>query len=179
MISRKAKTYGSSLYDLAAEEGLEDRILSDMQALSSAARDIPGYVRLLSSPAVPLEERKGLVREAWEGSIHPYSLNFACLLLDHGMADELCQCAEEYKNRYDDAHGILQVTAVSAVPLSSEERERLVRAIETRTGKKAELTEKTDSSLIGGMRLEMDGKAYEGSVSSHLDALRRLLEDNR
>ena len=26
---------------------------------------------------------------------------------------------------------------------------------------------------------EMDGKAYEGSVSSHLDALRRLLEDNR
>ncbi len=179
MISRKAKIYAGSLYDLAAEEGLEERILEDLRQMSAAVRDIEGYVKLLSSPAVPLEERKALLKEAWQQAVHPYSLNFACLLLDNGMAAELSDCASEYKRRFDEAHGILQVTAISAVPLTEEERERLIRAVGQRTGKKVELTEKTDASLIGGMRLEMDGKAYEDSVSSHLDALRRLLEENK
>ena len=177
MMTKKAKVYGSSLYDLAKEEGLTGKILEDLKLINSAVSGIPGYSKLLESPAVSKQEKRELLKEAWENTVHRYSLNFMMLLCDNSMAGELSDCAKEYKRRYDEDHNILQVTVTSAVPLTAQQREKLAAAVRQRTGKTAEFTEKTDPALIGGMRLEADGTAFDGSVSYHMDTLRRLLQE--
>ena len=48
-----ARMYGGSLYDLAAEEGLETRILDELDEAAKLIRDDPEYLRLLSTPASP------------------------------------------------------------------------------------------------------------------------------
>ncbi len=172
----KAEIYGSSLYDLAAEEGLADAIMADMEAVLGVYRENPEYGKLLSSPALPKEERKALIREAWDGKLQPYSLNFMQLLVDEDIASDFSICESAYRALFNKDKGILEVRAVSASPLSEAQKERLAEVISKKTGKKISMQYSVDEALIGGMRLEMDGKSYEGSISYYLEELKGLLK---
>ena len=47
-----ARLYGSSMYDLAAEEQLTDTVLEQMQTIRQLFRENPDYVKLLSEPSI-------------------------------------------------------------------------------------------------------------------------------
>ena len=175
-MSKKADIYGSSLYDLAFEEGITEEIMADMALIGSVFSDNPEYRKLLSSPALPKEERKTLIREAWSGKINAYSLNFLQLLVDEDLCGEFADCRRAFKELFNKEKGIMEVRAVSAVPLSEAQQERLSAAIANKTGKRIDMRFDVDPELIGGMRLEMDGKSYEGSISYYLEELRNMLK---
>lgn len=48
-----ARMYGGSLYDLAAEEGLETRILGELEEVNALFKANPDYLHLLSIPSIP------------------------------------------------------------------------------------------------------------------------------
>lgn len=75
-MTETAKMYGGSLYDLAAEEGLETRILGELDEVQQLLKQNPDYLRLLSTPSIPKKERCGLLDEALRGQVHLYVLNF-------------------------------------------------------------------------------------------------------
>ena len=52
-MTETAKMYGGSLYDLAAEEGLETRILGELDEVQQLLKQNPDYLRLLSTPSIP------------------------------------------------------------------------------------------------------------------------------
>ena len=56
-MTETAKMYGGSLYDLAAEEGLETRILGELDEVQQLLKQNPDYLRLLSTPSIPKKER--------------------------------------------------------------------------------------------------------------------------
>ena len=129
-MTRTAKTYGGALYDLAQEEHLEDALLADLAGVRAVLDENPDYLRLLCTPSVPKEERRGLLDEAWRGNVHPYVLNFMKLLCDNGTLRELSGCAQEYRRRYNAAHDILEVRAVTAVALRPELLDKLRAKLE-------------------------------------------------
>ena len=173
-----AKTYGGALFDLASEEGLCERLMKDLSLLEEVFKGCPEYVKLLASPAVSQPEKESALDEAFEESLHRYSLNFVKLVSGQGRAAELCGCIEQYRKLYNAANGIASARAVSAAPLSKEQQERLKAALENRTGKKIELSVSVDESLIGGLRLEIDGQQFDSSLAYHLGAIKKLLKSD-
>lgn len=170
-----AKAYGGALYDLAREEGLEDALREQLGGVLAILRENPQYARLIDSRNVPKAERVALLDAAFGASAEPYLLNFMKILCERGAFSQLEACAKAYGERYDEAHGIVQATAVSAKPLSDGQRARLVAALERRTGKRIRLEEKVDASLVGGMRVQMRGQRLDNTVASRMDRLRRAL----
>ena len=61
-----AKRYGGSLYELAAEEHLEARLLEELDGAAACIRAEPAYLRLLSTPSIPKKERCALLDEAFQ-----------------------------------------------------------------------------------------------------------------
>ena len=61
-----AKRYGGSLYDLAAEEALTDRLLQELQTAVDSIKAEPQYLRLLATTSVPKQERCDLLAKAFE-----------------------------------------------------------------------------------------------------------------
>ena len=49
--------YGSALYTLAREEDLSATVLEELTALEQSFRQEPGFLKLLSSPALTKDER--------------------------------------------------------------------------------------------------------------------------
>ena len=88
-MTETGKRYGTSLYDLAAEEGLTERILAELDVAVNAMQE-PGYLRLLMTPSVPKKERCVLLDQAF-AQAHPYLVNFLKILCEseprrHGIS---------------------------------------------------------------------------------------------
>ena len=174
-MTETAKMYGGSLYDLAAEEGLESRILEELDAAAALLRDDPEYLHLLSIPSIPKKERCGLLDQALRGQVHPYVLNFLKILCEKGTLRELPGCVRAYRVRYNQAHGILEAVAVSAVPMTEQQTARLHEKLEAVTGRQIDLKTKVDPAVLGGIRLDLEGTELDGTVKNRLASLRRSI----
>ena len=172
-MTETAKMYGGSLYDLAAEEGLETRILGELDEVQKLLKQNPDYLRLLSTPSIPKKERCGLLDEALRDRVHLYVLNFLKILCEKGTLRELSGCARAYRIRYNQAHGILEAAAISAVPLTEQQRAALHAKLESLTGKTIDLKTKVDAKVLGGIRLDIEGTELDGTVQNRLASLRR------
>ena len=168
-----ARMYGGSLYDLAAEEGLETRILGELDEVAALLKANPDYLHLLSTPSIPKKERCGLLDEALRDKVHLYVLNFLKILCEKGTLRELSGCARAYRVRYNQAHGILEATATTAVAMTEQQAKSLHEKLEKLTGKTIDLKTKVDAKVLGGIRLDIEGTELDGTVHNRLSALRR------
>ncbi len=178
-MTQTAAAYGEALYDLARDEGLSDLILGELTALCQSFRQEPAYLKLLGTPNLPKAERCGVLDQAFRGKLHPYVLNFLKILTEKGYIKQFFACREAFEDRYNHDHGILPVKAVSAVALTPEQIQRLTKKLETLTGKTVKLFNSVDPRVIGGLRLDYDGKRLDSTLATRLEAVRSLLKNTR
>ena len=174
---RVAELYGGSLYDLAAEEKQERDLLEEMQGVQHLLRENPQYAALLSEPSIPKEKRLELLDQAFRGEIKPYLLNFLKLITERRLLFQYAGMCRAYEQRFNKAHNIAEALVRTAVPLEEAERGKLKEALEKQSGKQVVLKERIDTSLLGGMVVEMDGKTLDGSVAGRLLAIRKKVEE--
>ena len=172
-----ARLYGGSMYELAAQEQLTDTVLEQMQVIRQLFRENPDYVRLLSEPSIPKEERADLLETAFGNEAERYLVNFLKLLCDRGILGDYAGCCEEYTRRYNADHNIATAVVTSAVALSDEQMAALKDKLEKISGKTVSLTQKKDPTVLAGLRVELVGKQLDGTVKSRLDGLSRKLNE--
>jgi len=172
-----AFTYAQALYDLAKEENLTEKILQQMIALQQAFAEEPDFLRLMTAANLSKEERCGILDESFRGKAEPYVLNFMKILTEKGYMRYFSDCAKAYRDAYNRDHGILPVKAVTAVPMTEDQTLRLAEKLKAITGKTIDLTCSIDPRVLGGVRLDYDGKRVDGTVRSRLDAVSKLLKN--
>ena len=176
-MSQVGSVYGQALYGLARDENLSDMVLQELTTLEQSFQEEPQFLRLLSAPNVPVEERCGILDECFRGKVHQYVLNFLKILTEKGVVKAYFDCVRAYREQYNEDHHILPVTAVTAVALSQEQMKRLTDKLSAITGKNAQVLNRVDPDCLGGVRLDYDGKRVDGSVANRLESVRRMLKN--
>ena len=95
--------------------------------------------------------------------------------MENGASHEFIDAAKQFRNEYNWENGIEPVTVVSAVALDAAQESELVGKLEKLTGKKIQLEKTVDPSVMGGIRLQMEGRQMDGTVKNKLDAIRSRL----
>ncbi len=176
-MSQVAGVYAQALYSLAKEEGRDKIILDQMDVLYHAFEEEPEFLRLLSAPNLPKAERCDILDNSFREQVEPYLLNFMKLLTEKGYARHFPDCCKAYRAEYNADHGILPVKAVTAVPLTNSQIQKLTDKLEQVTGKSVQIINRTDPSVLGGVRLDYDGKRVDGTVQNRLDTISSLLKN--
>ncbi len=172
-----SREYGEGLFLLCQEEGLPRRVEDDLTAICQLLRDEPDYARLLGSHAVPRKERLQLVDEALRGRVADYTLNFVKILIERGALHELPGCLEHFHARALDESGVVEAKVVAAKPLTPAQTEALTARLSQLSGKKAQLVVSIDPAVVGGLRVDMQGKRYDNTIQHRMDLMRRRLTD--
>ncbi len=172
-----AAVYAQALYDLAKDEECGEPVLKELTALSESFAQEPDFVRLLSAPNLTKEERCQVLDDSFRGKVNPYVLNFLKILTQKGYMRHFADCCKEYRAAYNRDHGILEVCAVTAVPLRNEQSDRLSQKLAKVTGKTVDLHNRVDPACIGGIRLDYDGKRVDDTVSHRLASVAALLKN--
>ena len=170
-----AKAYGKTLYDLAVECECVEQMLDEIATLRQAFEENPQFVTLMNTPNLNRAERVKIVDDTFGGKIHIYLLNFLKIITENGTAKEFIDTAKQFRNEYNWEHGIETVTVISAVALDAKQETELVDKLKTMTGKTIQLEKKVDPTVMGGIRLQMDGLQLDGTVKNKLDAIRNRL----
>ena len=176
-MSSVATVYGQALYGLAKEEGLADAVLQQMSALNESFQEEPAFVRLLCAANLTKDQRCAIVDESFRGRVEQCLLNFMKLLTEKGYMRHFSGCCKVYREQYNADHGILEVRAVTAAPLTQLQHDRLREKLSTITGKTIALICSVDPQCLGGVRLDYDGKRLDDTLQHRLDSIRTLLAD--
>ena len=176
-MTQVGNVYGEALYDLARSEGLDAKILGELEVLNASFVQEPAYLRLLAAPNISKEERCQILDSSFRDKVHPYVLNFLKILTEKGYPRHFSDCYNAYRVHFNADHGILPVKAVTAVALTEDQSARLQKKLQTITGKTIELTNRVDPDVLGGIRLDYDGKRLDDTVSHRLETIRSMLNN--
>ena len=176
-MTEAASVYGEALYALAKDEDKSDMMLGQLKMLDECFAKEPNFLRLLSAPNLSKIERKEILDTCFKGKVEPYLLNFLKILMEKGYIRQFSNCVQVFCERYNEDHGIMPVSAVTAVPMTDSQKEKLAAKLAGITGKQIELTNTIDPACIGGVRLDYDGKRVDDTIIHRLDAVSSMLRN--
>lgn len=175
-IDRDAKNFGDALFMLAEELEQTEEIKVDIDILCTSIEQNPDYLKLLDNPAISREERVDLVGKAF-GMLNKNLVNLVKILAERRLVYLVDKVRDAYSSAYDISRGIERVEAISTIPLTSSQLERLQTKLAKMTGKQIIVENTIDPSLLGGMKLRYMGVQIDGSVKTKLDKFEQSLKD--
>lgn len=175
-VDNNAKSYGDALFSLACELGKTDAVADDLEAMVSALQETPDYVKLLDAPALTRDERVALIEEAF-GRLDRDLVNLLKILSERRLSYMIFKICDAYIADCDELVGIERVEAISSIPLTEAQAERLAERLAAITGKRIVVNNTVDPSILGGMKLRYMGKQIDGSLKTRLDGFEKSLKD--
>lgn len=168
------REYARALYTLAEEENAVGEYCAALGTVKTLLNESPDYIDFLACPAIPLGERTESVDEAF-GTMPEYVVSFIKVLCENGRVrtvnaciDEFVMLAMAYSNR-------TVADIYSAVPLTDEQKQSVIQKLEKITGKNIDPVYTIDESLIGGIKIDVDGKTYDGSIRHRLGKMKDVM----
>ncbi|MCL2107877.1 MAG: ATP synthase F1 subunit delta [Oscillospiraceae bacterium] len=177
--------YSTALLDLLSDEHGDNQagyaqILSELAAVNGVFNTNPELAKLSLIPTISRGDKLRVIENIFGRSgmgVSRYTLNFLLVLCREGRLPRFGAVYREFMARYYEKFGIVPVTVTSAFVLNAKQREKLTEKMQSITGKKVQLTEKTDKSLIGGVVVSYSGVRLDGSVKNRLETMKREIAD--
>jgi F-type H+-transporting ATPase subunit delta len=163
-----ASRYAKSLLNLAQEKNLVEEFKSDLATYIEVFRGNYDFNLMMHSPIIKKSKKITVVKLIFEGKISETMLSFFLLVIKKGREGGLDEISNEFLRQYDLYKGIQKAEVVSSSALSTAARTQIEQLVAEKSGKKVELTETIDASLIGGFVLRIDDVQIDSSIKSQL-----------
>ena len=175
-MDRISKEYAEALFILAKESGKETDILDSLNFVLNMFEENPRYAELLANPGISKKERTESLFSVFENSVEEEVISFISILCENGLIRGFSDSVEDYEAFYLISKNIAVAKVTSAVPLFPEEEKRLKEKLEEISKGSVKLNCKVDSSLLGGIVVEINGKIIDGSVKRRLDEIKDVID---
>jgi len=157
------------------KRALVDTIEEDYSRVLTEIEGVPDFDRFFNHPLVSRDRKSELIDQAFP-DLSEYLRNLFVLLIRNGREGYLDLIYEEFRSLRSEEEGIVRVKVLTAKELSAKDRERLMDRLAVGLGKRVQLEEEIDASLIGGVRLDIGGKVLDGTLRTRLESLRSFIE---
>ncbi|MBM4761532.1 F0F1 ATP synthase subunit delta [Bacillus sp. B15-48] len=170
-----AKRYATALFQVASEQSLLNTVEEELRVVKEVFNTNPGLIKTLKAPKLSKEKKRELLQTAF-ASASVYVKNLLFLLADRHREEIIPQVADYFIELANAEKGIADAKVYSVQPLTDGQKEALSLAFAPKVGKKALQVENiTDSNLLGGVKLRIGNRIYDGSLRGKLDRLERKL----
>ena len=170
-----AANYAEALFSLSEELHETEAILADIKTVRDVLSSNPDYFKLTDTPALGVPEKLSLIESAF-ASLNQTVRNLLSVLCEKHSVHLFPDIAKEYISLYNESRGICPAEVTSAVALSSYQIDKIKSKLEKLTGKTIIIKNKISKDLLGGIRIAVMGKQFDGSLKSRLAAIENNLK---
>jgi F-type H+-transporting ATPase subunit delta len=167
--------YAEALYEIARRDNSVDAVEKELQAVDAVIRENQDLRKILYHPRIVPEDKKSLLSELLSGKVSGVTMEFMKLLVDRRREQFLSDIVSYYINLANKARNVTEARVFSAVELTPEEKEELVKLLNRLTGKSVETGYTVDPALIGGVLVRIGDRVIDGSIRTRLSNLREHL----
>jgi F-type H+-transporting ATPase subunit delta len=168
------RVYATALFEAARDRDRLGPVRDELAQIVEAEAEVPELRELLRNPQLDPRARASAIEDLLSGG-EELLRNFLLVLADKGRTGSLEEIAREFERLIAEHEGIVHAELTTAVELSDEEAQKLLRQIEQASGRKVEATRSVDPDLIGGIVLQVGSHRLDASVRGRLERLRREL----
>lgn len=174
-MTETSKEYAEALFAVACEENAKKEYAQALEKISEAFRETPEYMDFLVCPGIPASERISAIEEAFSGAVPEYVVCFLQLLCEKRRIQLFDSCVREYNKLLDASEHVATVRVTSAVELTDSEKLRLCQKLEKISGHSVVMECIIDSSLMGGVVIETEGRVIDGSLRRRLHEVKDVI----
>ncbi|TLS35835.1 F0F1 ATP synthase subunit delta [Pseudalkalibacillus caeni] len=170
-----AKRYAEALFDLANENQIVSQIEDELAVVKEVFNKNPQLMEFFRHPKVTTDEKKKVIFTSF-GELSDTVRNTMLLLADRNRIEITPELIDQYTKLANDQQGVAAAKVYSVNPLSDEEQARISDVFAKRVGKeKLSIENVVDPDLIGGIKVRIGNRIFDGSVSGKLERMKRQL----
>ncbi len=171
-----ASRYAEAMIKLSVEQNALDTYQQELDTVSKIYQSEIKLREFLFDPKYDVRAKREVLTNLFTGRVQPHILHFLLLLLDKGRMSFLPDIYEEYARRAAKLRNTLNITIVMAFPLEPVHIECICEQFRTiYHSNSVQAIEKIESSLIGGVKVIVGDKLYDGTVKGKLSRLHSVL----
>ena len=171
-MSRIAIRYSKALFELALEKKQLSEIESDLLLIDEQITKNDEFQKYLLNPLVPAKSKTELLKKTFKDSICTLTMNFLVLTSSKKRSEFIKEIIEKFEVLALEHNEIISAQVYSAVPLKSDQTDAIRNSLEKKTGKKVQLEEITEVSLLGGFIIKIRDSVLDYSLKRQLERLK-------
>ncbi|WPC17969.1 ATP synthase F1 subunit delta [Pediococcus inopinatus] len=170
-----AKRYSKALFDLAVEKDQLEAIHEELQQIDQVFTDIPDLNQILDDVRLNGEQKSSIVNNLKKDA-SVYVKNLVQMLYDYGRISNIADIIEQFNGLYAEYNRIVYADLSTAVEIDADQKKRLADKFAEKIGaKQVIINSELDPSIIGGAVLKSNGLVYDGSISSKMAKIKKML----
>ncbi|MGL4308784.1 MAG: ATP synthase F1 subunit delta [Cetobacterium sp.] len=164
------KRYADAIYSIAAAENNVKAVYEILNSIMELYKTDVDFRNFITHPLLKVEQKKEALRKIFSDADDSV-LRIPFYILEKGRMNDIREIVAEFvKIDYAKNH-ILDVEATFAIELNQEQKDKLIKKLENKTGKKIKLVVNVDKSLIGGGIIRIGDQVTDGSIRRQLETL--------
>lgn len=166
--------YAEGLYLLKKEKNQLEESQEVVREIIKIINDNPDFIALISSRDIPNEERVAIIDKVFK-DIDVDIKNFFKIIIENNRAGYLLEILKDFNSLVNEFRGVKEGLLYSAFPLKESEIEKITQSISKLEKCPIELKNIIDPSLIGGVKVAINDKIYDGSLKHHIEQMKLTL----
>ena len=154
-----ADQYAKAIFELSSEQNNIEETRTSLNGIKTVLNDNPNFVMVVTSDDVDPASRDNLLQT-----------------LTNGASESIQNLVDAFGDRYNEANGIVDVTATTAVTLDETRLDKLAAIFASKTGAKhVNLKNVVDESILGGVILKSQSTLIDGSLQTKIAKMKAQL----
>ncbi|MEH7443383.1 F0F1 ATP synthase subunit delta [Heyndrickxia sp. MSNUG] len=175
MNSMVAKRYALALFQLSKENNLLAQVEQELRVVKEVLVNSSDLNAVLQSPKVSAAKKKEIIKDSFS-QVNPFVLNTLMILIDRHRQDQMVEVVDQFVELSNEEHGIADAKVYSIRPLTEDESDALSASFAAKVGKKSlRIQNIVDPELLGGLKIRIGNRIYDGSLRGKLNRLERKL----
>ena len=177
MTTRTSATrYARALLDVLLKESTAEQGAQDLAQVAALLQQFPELPRAFTNPAIPAARKRALVAELLPKlSLSAPVAKTLLMLAERDRLVLLPDLIAVFQERLEELQQIVRAEVTTAEPIAPDRLSALQQRLAGATGRTVKVTTKVDPSIIGGMKAQIGGTVYDGSITRQLERMRAAL----
>ena len=169
-----ASRYGLALYSLALEENKIDSWQTDVKTLKGIFLENPDFIMILGSSFISLEERIEILEKSLKG-VDKNIVALIDVVMENNRIDLIFDIFDSFNSYCNQYRGVSEGLIYSTLKLDQTVIDQIEKKISKIEGSKVELKNVIDPSLIGGVKVVIKDRIYDGSIKHNIEMMKKDL----
>lgn len=172
-----ARRYAKALFLVGQDRHILPDLRRDMKLFADTLRENQDFYYFFDSPEVTRKEKVKKLEEIFGDSFTEVFHQFLMVVLKKGRQNLFLEIADAFNTEWDEYHNRVKARVASSIQLTPEMQKEIREQLTRQLKKEVILVPEVNPSLIGGIKITIDGKVIDGSIQGQLLKMKQYLLD--
>lgn len=169
------KRYAIALYEVAEENGKVDEYIENLKVICDLIDNDKEFYEFIKSLEIGTRNKKKAFINIFKNRIDEDLLSFLLILIEKNRIMHLKEKVMELEKIKLSKDNILKGIVKTTIPLTDEQYNLLIKALEKKYNKKVILDRIIDPDILGSIYVKINDDVIDGTIKFRMDKLKNLI----